>query len=1266
MHSQEALRRIAAVMFVVLLNLPLAPATSALAQGGSNRQIFLPNVKTQLGTHLQAKPDPKAPNPNFDGRVVGAVSLDNTTLRVAFNKAMSADAIDPAHYSIVQENAGADPGRLDVTGARFLDEGQTLVELTTLSQNEVVYRVTAATVHDFWGGALGHKQVISGIPLDPTSTTFVGTPAGVARVDSDGDGLSDSGEQAGWTIYVYRTDGQLDTSHITSDPNFADTDEDGILDVDERAYGSNPRSGDGDGDQLTDYQELNEIYSDPTRQDSDGDTFPDGLEYNFFKTSPLFADTDGDQLKDGDEINSAIRNPRVADLPQPSIEVGETRLRLDVRFTEQTATSTRELESKSVESTLTQSNRKEFSNMNSNTQQAMAKLTVGTQYEVDSRIFALGGKFTSKIEAEAGWTGSWTSQHTDTSVRQTEQAHQESLSTQAETTEGATVTREVVDAQMQASVFLRNSSNLAYSIRNLQLTAVLQDPQDPTRLIPVATLLPDAEPEEGFTLGPLSPERGPFIFSNDTIFPNLVESLMQNPRGLTFVISNFDITDELGRNFAFSSQEVIERTTTLVIDKGSFDADGDGEGDLTEYHRIASNTGRLQDTNEDGVIDENDRRVVFGGDGKQIGITLEDALEAIGLTKYDETANPTASLTEEERANSYSTISVPISGTGALTETAERIFRVGETASQDGVPKAWEILTPTGIDQTLDMPERILTTDGDIKLVFVADIDQDRLTANLEYVHNCSDSLADTDGDTLDDRLETLVGWQVETGRGTRQVFSRCSLADSDRDGLTDAQESGQSPVLCVEGSPKTWITDPSSADTDGDGVPDKDEICGFDVTLRSTGLPLTVFTSPINPDHDGDTAPDGVEADLGGNPTDGTDRDQYADDDGDGIVNVGEATPRDITVYAVSTLPALCNTICNQGEPIIYHGVTSSAFDPDTDDDGLSDGEEWQLGIHPGHTDTDVDRLTDFQEVRGFELREQGVIVSDPADADTDNDKIWDGDEVGVLDEISLRWIVRVVGAAPYRVYSDPLQSDADFDTLVDGNEWNAGTDPNKANTDGDARDDATEVRRGTRPLVEDFLVTVGFGELTVIDDCEIPNEVTGHFDFDLGVRRSDGTYAQAVSSAPTGPNPLNIIQCAALPNPALGNPCRTVLTGIGPTGPLQVPVIQLQSGHTLDLGDRSATIGVARNETVAIAGHVQELDVVGLTSIRPDTHFPGSSFPFVLDDPFNNTLQSSEGMSRTAIFQGAELSTGSLTTGTFQKRNVCKLDLKVFMRVE
>ena len=102
--------------------------------------------------------------------------------------------------------------------------------------------------------------------------------------------------------------------------------------------------------------------------------------------------------------------------------------------------------------------------------------------------------------------------------------------------------------------------NLAYRVKNLQITALILDPLDHSRLTPVATLVPEDEPLDGFTLGPLVANRGPVIFSNTTIIPSVVEDLMANSTGLIFRISNYDIVDESGRNFAFASQEVVERT----------------------------------------------------------------------------------------------------------------------------------------------------------------------------------------------------------------------------------------------------------------------------------------------------------------------------------------------------------------------------------------------------------------------------------------------------------------------------------------------------------------------------------------------------------------------------------------------------------------------------------------------------------------------------------------------------------------------------------
>ena len=67
--------------------------------------------------------------------------------------------------------------------------------------------------------------------------------------------------------------------------------------------------------------------------------------------------------------------------------------------------------------------------------------------------------------------------------------------------------------------------------------------------------------------------------------------------------------------------------------------------------------------------------------------------------------------------------------------------------------------------------------------------------------------------------------------------------------------------------------------------------------------------------------------------------------------------------------------------------GVADSA-DEDTDDDGLSDGDEVNIyGTDPKDTDTDDDRLLDGDEVN--------IYGTDPNDADTDDGGLEDGDEV-------------------------------------------------------------------------------------------------------------------------------------------------------------------------------------------------------------------------------------------------------------------------------
>lgn len=144
---------------------------------------------------------------------------------------------------------------------------------------------------------------------------------------------------------------------------------------------------------------------------------------------------------------------------------------------------------------------------------------------------------------------------------------------------------------------------------------------------------------------------------------------------------------------------------------------------------------------------------------------------------------------------------------------------------------------------------------------------------------------------------------------------------DTDGDGLTDAEEAARN-------------TDPTNPDTDGDGLTDGDEV-------------LIHGTEPLAADTDGDGFLDGDEIAQGTDPLSATSfPGAPLDSDGDGL-------PDSIELE-----------------------LGTDPFDPDTDQDGLTDGDEYyiyQTGTR--NPDTDGDGYLDGEEI------ENGTDPNDPND---------------------------------------------------------------------------------------------------------------------------------------------------------------------------------------------------------------------------------------------------------------------------------------------
>ncbi len=282
---------------------------------------------------------------------------------------------------------------------------------------------------------------------------------------------------------------------------------------------------------------------------------------------------------------------------------------------------------------------------------------------------------------------------------------------------------------------------------------------------------------------------------------------------------------------------------------------------------------------------------------------------------------------------------------------------------------------------------------------------------------SATDPINDTDGDGTPDYRDT----------------------DSDNDGLLDSVEAN------------TTLTNPFDADSDNDGLTDGNEV-------------NNVGTDPLDPDTDNGGVNDGDEVANGTEPIN-TPSDDFGpqDDDSDGLTNDEEAAlgtdpnnpdsdsdgltdGNEVNTIGTNPLdPDTDDDFLTDGQEV--NTVGTDPLDPDTDDGGVIDGLEVINGTNPvdnpnddlNNLDTDNDGLTNGQEIG---------LGTDPNDPDTDDDGLLDGEEVNTTN-------------------TDPLDADSDNDGLTDGEEVNiVGTDPNDPDTDNGGVTDGAEVGNGTNPV--------------------------------------------------------------------------------------------------------------------------------------------------------------------------------------------------------
>ena len=326
--------------------------------------------------------------------------------------------------------------------------------------------------------------------------------------------------------------GSVVKRQVTSNPDAADTDGDGLDDALERLIGSDPRDRDTDDDLLGDYEEYNVLYGDPTSQDTDRDGADDYLEVEFYKTNSLVADSDGDGYDDSDELFSIHRNPKVADLPEHAFSIGNVRLQIDQRFSYVDGEGHTQSQSLSTSSAL----QEDTSSTTTDLSQTVGHWLLGAEFGLDtcqSDCDKLGWHvFLNRLHAIAHVEGGqeFTSAHTAESARATSRAFADALERGNELSSQSEVSREVLGARIAVDATFDNPSSVAITLRNLELRAFTTDPGDPAKMVPFATLVPESTLITGeplvLNIGP-GQSRGPIVFANRDVFPGAIEDLMR-------------------------------------------------------------------------------------------------------------------------------------------------------------------------------------------------------------------------------------------------------------------------------------------------------------------------------------------------------------------------------------------------------------------------------------------------------------------------------------------------------------------------------------------------------------------------------------------------------------------------------------------------------------------------------------------------------------------------------------------------------------------
>lgn len=488
------------------------------------------------------------------------------------------------------------------------------------------------------------------------------------------------------------------------------------------------------------------------KEDSDGDGLSDLEEIYKYDTNPKSADTDGDGWSDGEELadgmyspsNPTKFNPRIADVPGLRVTLKKSpSIKLNITTSEGKSESETITEGKTVTKTNSTSYEE---NRSADIMNAWAAST--TQGWGVGKESGYNGSIT------IGYNGSYTSSTGMTWGSSDEKSVAESYekAIAKEKSEGSEVNGATVCMQVE----LKNTSDIAFTIEALKLSASIYDVKDTATLKILADLSREGDWSD-ITLKPTESVQANYC--NNDVKVELIEDLIYNTNSIVLGSSTQKITFDGGSSdFTKAYTKVAAKTADVTIDYGP-----GANGNSSVRYQVATNYRyNIDNKGSDDMYAKTSVAEILRNahvDFKQDSVKGPSEKKLYGLASIDG-----YEFNLKDSAMWYVTI-----------QRAKNIKK--------GI-NAMELYTFAHASYDL---EKIFVGAGDVVHIFYSkDQDHDGVPLPTEHMFGTDDKKVDSDGDGLSD-YEEINGWTK--GKSKTKIYTNPANKDTDGDGLEDKKD---------------------------------------------------------------------------------------------------------------------------------------------------------------------------------------------------------------------------------------------------------------------------------------------------------------------------------------------------------------------------------------------------------------------------------------------------------------------------------------------